>query len=94
MDAVVEASGDMYQFLPGEVRLNAIKNELIRRDLSATIYYNADGIIVESTHNLEVTLLETSGAYDSCSSNKETTDHVKAAYGLLAMLHTVAHFGR
>lgn len=87
---MVEASGDLYQFVPGEVRLNTIRNELIRRGLHTTTYYNADGIIIENKHNLEVVLLETSGAYDSCSSNKETTDHIKAAYGLLAMLHTAA----
>lgn len=51
MDAVVEASGDCYQFLPGEVHLNAIKNELTRRGLSTTTHYNADGIIIESVHN-------------------------------------------
>ncbi|CAO3657010.1 unnamed protein product [Mucor hiemalis] len=90
MDAVVEACGDSFQFSPGEVRLNAIKSELVRRGLSTANYYNADGVIIDITHNMEVALLETSGAYGVCSSNKETTDHVKAAYGLLAMLHTVA----
>lgn len=54
------------------------------------MYYNADGIIIESKHNLKVALLQTSGAYDSCSSDNETTNHAKAAYGLLAMLHTAA----
>lgn len=91
LDATVEALGDSFRFVPGEVRLNAIKSELIRRGFSTSMYYNADGVIIEKTHDLEVALLETSGAYDACTHNKETTDHVKVAYGLLAMLHSAAH---
>lgn len=36
-------------------------------------------------------LLETSGASGNDDIRRETTDYVKAAYGLLALLHTVAY---
>ncbi|KAI9487695.1 MAG: hypothetical protein EXX96DRAFT_475105 [Benjaminiella poitrasii] len=59
------------EFLPGEARLQAITNELIR--------------------HIELCLLEVSGPFLNDNTQKITTDLVKAAYGLLAMLHTVAH---
>lgn len=88
---VVAKSLKGHQFVPGEVRLDAIKNELARRGLSLSSYYNADGLIIDDEYNVELVLLETSGPFGACNDNKETTDHIKAAYGLLAMLHTIAY---
>lgn len=78
-------------FIPGEVRLNAIKNEQARRQLNLSNHYNADGVIINNKLNLELVLLETSGPFGKCSSNKKNTDHIKAAYGLLAMLDSIAY---
>lgn len=77
--------------IPGEVRLQAVRCELVRRGLSLSNFYNADGIIKYSKLNLELVLLETSGPFNKCSSNKKNTDHIKAAYGLLAMLNSIAY---
>ncbi|KAG1640971.1 hypothetical protein G6F44_006296 [Rhizopus delemar] len=41
--------------------------------------------------SIELVLLETSGASGNDDIRRETTDYVKAAYGLLALLHTVAY---
>lgn len=79
------------EFLPGEARLQAITNELIRQELSTKSYYNADGIIIDLNSSTELCLLEVSGPFLNDNTQKITTDLVKAAYGLLAMLHTVAH---
>lgn len=59
--------------------------------MSTNCYYNADGIIVDNNTGLELCLLETSGPFGLVDVSRETTDHVKAAYGLLSMLHTIAH---
>lgn len=78
-------------FYPGETRLQAINNELLRLGLSTKSYYNADGIVLDNASGFELCLLETSGPYGLMDEGRETTDHIKAAYGLLSMLHTVAH---
>ncbi|KAL7325429.1 hypothetical protein PS15p_207908 [Mucor circinelloides] len=79
-DVVVKPLQDCI-FIPGEVILNSLKNELARRQLSLSSYYNADGVI-----------LETSGPFSKRSSTKKNTDHIKAVYGLLllAMLKSIA----
>lgn len=59
--------------------------------MSTKSYYNADGIIFDNATKLELCLLETSGPFGLVNASRETTDHVKAAYGLLAMLHTIAY---
>lgn len=79
------------KFIPGETRLQAIKFELERRGLSLSNYYNADGILLDKSCDMELALLETTGPFGLKNVTRETTDHVKAAYGLLAMLHKVAY---
>lgn len=79
------------KFIPGETRLQAIKSELKRRDLSLSSYYNADGILLDKTYDLELAILETTGPFGLKDTARETTDHVKAAYGLLAMIHKTAY---
>lgn len=80
-----------HEFTPGEVRLQSINQELERQGLSKSSYYNADGIINDTQFDCELALLETSGPYGLDDKNRETKDYLKAAYGLLAMLHSVAH---
>ncbi|KAI9273980.1 hypothetical protein EDC94DRAFT_510114, partial [Helicostylum pulchrum] len=53
-------------------------DDLIRREFSLAGYYNA-----------ELVLLETSGHFGACTNNKETIDHIKAAYRIIAMLHSI-----
>lgn len=89
-DAVVSANTSC-TFIPGETRLQAINNEFKRLDMTTKSYYNADGIILDNDTGLELCLLETSGPFGLINVSRETTDQVKAAYGLLAMLHTIAH---
>lgn len=79
------------KFIPGETRLQAIKFELERRGLSASNYYNADGVLIDKSCDMELALLETSGPFGLKDITRETTDHVKAAYGLLAMIHKAAY---
>lgn len=80
-----------HRFVPGEVRLDAIKNELARRGLSLSSYYDADGLITNDAYKVDLVLLETSGPFGASNDKKKTLDHIKAAYGLLAMLHTIAY---
>ncbi|KAI8081923.1 uncharacterized protein B0P05DRAFT_578882 [Gilbertella persicaria] len=79
------------KFIPGETRLQAINYELKRRGLSLSHYYNADGILIDKDFDLELVILETTGPFGLKDVPRETTDHIKAAYGLLAMLHKVAY---
>lgn len=76
-----------------------MKEELVRLGLSLAMFYNANGVIINKSFDAELVLLETFGPFGACTNNKETTDHIKAAYGLLAMLHGIAYrfkldFGR
>ncbi|KAI7901765.1 uncharacterized protein BX663DRAFT_437069, partial [Cokeromyces recurvatus] len=68
------------RFIPGETRLQAIKLELKRHELSTGNYYNADGIIVDKESDLELVLLEISGPFNLSDISRETTDHIKDAY--------------
>ncbi|KAI8885697.1 hypothetical protein K501DRAFT_179329, partial [Backusella circina FSU 941] len=80
-DAVVSATPSC-TFFPGETRLQAINKKLV-------ILANERELIINT--ELELCLLETSGPFGLIDISRETTDQVKAAYGLLAMLHTIAH---
>ncbi|KAG2200151.1 hypothetical protein INT47_012432 [Mucor saturninus] len=90
MDVVAECLPTC-QFEPGEKRLQAISEELKRQDLATSHFYNADGVIFDDELGLELALLETSGPFSLDDPTRETNDHVKAAYGLLVMLHTIAY---
>lgn len=79
------------KFIPGETRLQAIKFELERQGLLLSNYYNADGILIDKSCDMELALLETTGPFGLKDITRETTDHVKAAYGLMAILHKVAY---
>lgn len=94
MDVVVDAL-PQYEFMPGEVRLQAIKDELERQDLSTVSYYSADGITYDLTFGVELILLEPPGPFGrdeiKREIKREITYYVKAAYGLFAMLGKVAY---
>ncbi|KAI7904174.1 uncharacterized protein BX663DRAFT_559893 [Cokeromyces recurvatus] len=79
------------KFIPGETRVQAINFELKRRGLSLSHYYNADGILLDKDFDLELVILETTGPFGLKDITRETTDHIKAAYGLLAMSHKIAY---
>ncbi|KAI7892675.1 uncharacterized protein EV154DRAFT_187061 [Mucor mucedo] len=79
------------KFIPGETRLQAIKFELERRRLSTSSFYNADGVLIDNSSGMELALLETTGPFGLKNIPRETTDHAKAVYGLMAMLHNIAY---
>ncbi|KAI9481164.1 MAG: hypothetical protein EXX96DRAFT_634988, partial [Benjaminiella poitrasii] len=70
------------KFIPSEARLQAITQELKWYSLLILTYYNADGIIVNQEYGIERVLLETSGPFGLHDITRETTDHIKAAYGI------------
>lgn len=41
------------ELLPGEARLQAITKELMRQEISAKSYYNANGIIIDLSSSTE-----------------------------------------
>lgn len=88
---IVTKSLKGHRFIPSEIRLDAIKNELARRELNLSSYYNADGLITNDEYKVELILLETLGLFSACNNNKKTTYHINAAYGLLAILHAIAY---
>ncbi|CAO3703874.1 unnamed protein product [Rhizopus stolonifer] len=77
------------KFHPGEVRLQAICDELKLLYKDDRSYYNADGIIINSKHKIEVAVVETTGPFHLSNTPKETHDYVKAGYGLVSMLHCI-----
>lgn len=89
MDALCDALLTV-KFTPGEVRLNCITEELKSQGLSTKQFYNADGVIIDDVFNLQLTVLKTSGPYGLDDDKREAKDYIKAAYGLLVMLHAAA----
>lgn len=79
------------KFIPGETRLQAINFELRRQGLSLSSFYNADAILLDKELDLELAILETSGPFGLKDVKRETTNHIKAAYKLLVILHGVAY---
>ncbi|KAG1046501.1 hypothetical protein G6F47_011384 [Rhizopus delemar] len=77
------------RFQLGEVRLQAICDELklVHKDNSS--YYNADGIIINNKHKIEIAAVETTGPFHLSNNSKETQDYIKADYGLVSMLHCI-----
>ncbi|CEG72711.1 hypothetical protein RMATCC62417_08222 [Rhizopus microsporus] len=52
-------------------------------------FYDADGVLRNMNHNLEVAILETTGLFKQHNAPKETQDYIKSGYGLVAMLHAI-----
>lgn len=87
-------------FEVGEYKLEAIRNEIIRRndDLLKNLNYNADGCHTSfiNKNNVEVSLLEISGSFSETSQGRFTKDHIKAGFGALALLQEIGnlfHYG-
>lgn len=79
------------QFFPGEVRLQAVKHELKHQRLSMSNFHNTDGIIMDEDSDLGIALLGTLEPFSLNYTTREIADHIKAAYGLLAMLHAIVY---
>lgn len=77
------------RFQPGEVRLQAICDELKLVHKDNISYCNADGVIIYNKHNIEIAIVETTGPFRLSNNPKETQDSSKASYGLLSMLHCI-----
>ncbi|ORE09251.1 hypothetical protein BCV72DRAFT_270624, partial [Rhizopus microsporus var. microsporus] len=45
-------------------------------------FYNADGVLRNKNHNLEIAILETTGPF-------QTQGYIKSCHGLVAMLHVI-----
>lgn len=88
---IVTKSLKGHRFIPIEIRLDAIRNELARHELNLSSYYNADGLITNDEYKVELILLETSGPFGPCNDKKKTTYYTNAAYGLLAVLYIIAY---
>ncbi|CEJ03250.1 hypothetical protein RMCBS344292_17238 [Rhizopus microsporus] len=52
-------------------------------------FYDADGVLRNMNHNLEVAILETTGLFKQHNAPKETQDYIKSGYSLVAMLHAI-----
>lgn len=50
-------------FLPGEVRLMSLSDELRLEGKYSNSYYNADGVLLNIKHNSEIITLETTGPF-------------------------------
>ncbi|GAN09074.1 hypothetical protein MAM1_0242c08596 [Mucor ambiguus] len=80
-------------FNPGEYYLRAISCEFARRKISNNQHYKADGCISVKVKDIkhELVLLEVSGPFKLENEGRFTKDHVKAGYGLVAMLNQIAY---
>lgn len=80
------------KFHCGEYRLKSVSQELALRKIRNQ-HYKADGCIsaaIDGAH-IELVLLEVSGPYKCDDESRFTKDHVKAGYGLVAMLNEIAN---
>lgn len=82
---------DKTKFQSGEVRLQAVCGELKLAQKDSNSYYNADGVIIDSKHNIEIAALKIMGPFYVANNPKETQDYIKAGYGLISMLHSIDH---
>jgi hypothetical protein len=43
--------------------------------------------MINSKHNIDIAILETTGAFKVIDVQKETNNYIKAGYGMVSMLH-------
>ncbi|OAD65965.1 hypothetical protein PHYBLDRAFT_73259 [Phycomyces blakesleeanus NRRL 1555(-)] len=86
LSKIIEAT----RFQPGEVRLQAICDVLKLGYKDNNFYYNADGIIINNKHKIEIALVKTMGIFHHSNDSKETQDYIKVGYGLVSMLHWIS----
>lgn len=91
LDTIVN-SVTRLNFHCGEYRLEAVDKEIARRRIGGNHYYKADGCIsaVIDGVRIELVLLEVSGPFKLDDESRIIKDHVKAGYGLVAMLNGIA----
>ncbi|KAI8643567.1 hypothetical protein BD408DRAFT_442431 [Parasitella parasitica] len=90
---VVVATVDELKFHCGEYRLGSVDKELSRKNIRSNQYYKSDGCIstLIDDARIELVLLEVSGPFKLNDESRFIRDHVKAGYGLIAMLNEIAH---
>ena len=92
LDTIVATVDDL-KFHCGEYRLRSVDKEFSRRNIRNNQHYKSDGCIstlIDDAH-IELVLLEVSGPFKLNDESRFTKDHVKAGYGLIAMLNEIAH---
>lgn len=87
------ATVDELNFHCGEYRLGAVDKELSRRNIRSNEHYKSDGCISTLIDGIriELVLLEVSGPFKLDDESRFVKDHVKAGYGLIAMLNEIAY---
>lgn len=79
----------------GEYKVQAIKNEIIRREESELkgSSYNADGsqTVCIGGRKIELSILEVSSRFGRDDDAKTTQDHIKGGFGVLALLQEIAY---
>lgn len=82
-------------FEVGEYKVQAIKNEIIRRGDNElkSCSYNADGChtALIGGRKIELSILEVTGQFGLLDIARSTQDHVKGGFGILAVLQEIAH---
>jgi hypothetical protein len=91
LDTVI-ATVDELKFHCGEYRLGSVDKELSRKNICNSQYYKSDGCISTLIDDvrIELVLLEVSGPFKLDDESRFIKDHVKAGYGLIAMLNEIA----
>jgi hypothetical protein len=92
LDTII-ATVDELNFHCGEYRLGAVDKELSRRNIRSNEHYKSDGCISTLIDGIriELVLLEVSGPFKLDDESRFVKDHVKAGYGLIAMLNEIAY---
>ncbi|CAO3638030.1 unnamed protein product [Cunninghamella blakesleeana] len=87
-------TSDEVVFECGEYILKSMKEECKRRiddpNVLKNSQYKSDGSFLYNG-DIEIGLLEVSGAYGNNDIKRHTKDHIKAGFGMLAMLNNLAH---
>ncbi|CAO3689705.1 unnamed protein product [Rhizopus stolonifer] len=91
LDTII-ATVDELKFHCGEYRLRSVDKELSQRNIRSNEYYKSDGCIstLIDGARIELVLLEVSGPFKLDDESRFVKDHVKAGYGLIAMLNEIA----
>ncbi|KAG2228469.1 hypothetical protein BDF21DRAFT_376012 [Thamnidium elegans] len=91
LDAIVTTVNNL-NFHCGEYRLKSVDKELSRRSICSQ-HYKSDGCISTVIDNtrIELAILEVSGPYKLDEQSRFTKDHIKAGYGLIAMINEIAY---
>ncbi|KAI9362617.1 hypothetical protein BD770DRAFT_315784 [Pilaira anomala] len=84
---------DKLKFHCGDYRLRSVDKAFSRRNIHSNEHYKSDGCIstlIDGVY-MELVLLEVSGPFKLDDESRFVKDHVKAGYGLVAMLNEIAY---